>query len=141
MRKVALNLILFNILGLIYYLLEIAFDGDSHWSMYLLGGICGYLIGQLNERVLTWDTPLWKQILIGECIVLPLEFLTGVIVNLWLGLNIWDYSQLPLNLLGQTSLVFGLVFIPVILLAILIDDYYRYFFMGEEKPQYKLFKR
>jgi len=41
--------------------------------------------------------------------------------------------------LGQTSLFFAPVFLPCILLAILIDDYYRYFFMSEEKPRYKIF--
>ena len=138
MRKIILNTILFFSIGGIYYFLEIAFDGDSHWSMALLGAICGYLIGRLNEKKLTWEMPLWKQVLLGECIVLPLEFVTGVVVNIWLGLNIWDYSNLPFNILGQSSLLFAFIFIPVILLGIFIDDYYRWIIMGEDKPRYKL---
>lgn len=125
-------------MGGVYYLLEIVFDGSSHWSMYLLGGLCGYLVGQLNERKLTWEMPLYKQILLGELIVLPLEFVTGCIVNLWLHLNIWDYSNLPFNILGQTSLMFAIIFIPVILLGILIDDCYRWIFLNEDKPHYKV---
>jgi len=124
-------------MGGIYYVLEIAFRGYSHWTMFLLGGVCGVLIGLINEKF-TWDTPLWKQILIGELIVLPLEFLTGCIVNLWLGWNVWDYSNLPFNILGQSSLLFVFIFMPVILLAILVDDYYRWLVMHEEKPRYKI---
>ncbi len=130
---------LFLVMGASYYIIEILFDGTSHWSMFLLGGVCGVGIGLLNEQRLTWDMPLWKQVLYGECIVLPLEFITGCIVNLWLKLNVWDYSGLPFNILGQSSLLFALLFIPVILLAILTDDYIRYLWFGEEKPKYKIF--
>ena len=131
-----LKVLLFILMGAIYYGLEILFRGYSHISMFILGGICGILIGLINERF-SWETPIWKQILIGEAIVLPLEFLTGVIVNIWLGWNVWDYSNLPFNIMGQSSLLFALIFAPVILLAILVDDYYRHFFMNEEKPRYK----
>ena len=139
LKVLALNLILFLIMGFTYYCLEILFDGDSHWSMFVLGGICGISIGLLNEFKLTWDMPLWQQILWGEVIVLPLEFITECIVNIWLGLNVWDYSNLPFNILGQVSLLFALIFIPVIILAILIDDYFRWFYLDGDKPKYKLF--
>ena len=38
--------------------------------------------------------PLWQQMLLGACIVTVLEFLTGCIVNLWLGWDVWDYTCL-----------------------------------------------
>jgi len=104
-------------MGVVYYGLEVMFRGYSHWSMFLLGGICGILIGLINEHKFTWDAPLYKQILIGELIVIPLEFITGCIVNLWLGWNVWNYSNLPFNILGQVSLLFVFVFAPVILLC------------------------
>jgi uncharacterized membrane protein len=134
-----LNFALFMSLGAIYYFIEVLYRGYSHWSMFVLGGICGLAIGFLNEHKLKYEMPLWKQVLYGELIVLPLEFLTGCIVNLWLGWNIWDYSNLPFNILGQTSLLFAFLFIPVILLGIFIDDYYRWIIMDGEKPRYKLF--
>lgn len=130
--------ILFVLLGLTYFSIETLWRGYSHWTMFLLGGLCGLLVGYVNE-LFEWSTPLWKQILIGEAIVLPLEFLTGVIVNIWLGWNVWDYSDLPLNILGQSSLLFALLFAPIIFFAILIDDYYRWLVMDEEKPRYKVF--
>lgn len=132
-------IILFAIMGVVYYGLEVMFRGYSHWSMFLLGGICGILIGLINEHKFTWDAPLYKQILIGELIVIPLEFITGCIVNLWLGWNVWNYSNLPFNILGQVSLLFVFVFAPVILLAIVVDDYFRWVVMGGRKPSYKWF--
>ena len=67
--------------GLLYIILEMAWRGRSHWTMFLLGGICFVALGLINE-VLPWDMPLWQQILTGACIVTALEFLTGCIVNL-----------------------------------------------------------
>jgi uncharacterized membrane protein len=105
--------------------------------MFVLGGVCGVLIGLINEYKYTWEMPVWQQVLIGEAIVLPLEFVVGCIVNLWLGLDVWDYSKFPFNILGQISLLFAIFFIPVVLAAIALDDYLRYWFFGEEKPRYK----
>lgn len=82
--------------------------------------------------------PLWKQIGIGEIVVLALEFITGCIVNIWLGWNIWDYSSLPFNILGQICLPFAILWIPLILVVIVLDDYLRYWWFDEEKPHYKL---
>lgn len=129
---------LFGVMGAIYYWIEILWDGSSHWSMFVLGGVCGILIGLINEYKFTWDVPLWKQVLIGEVIVLPLEFVVGCIVNLWFKLDVWDYSGLPLNILGQTSLLFAFLFIPIILSAIFLDDYLRYWLFDGGKPRYKL---
>jgi uncharacterized membrane protein len=126
-------------MGLVYFMLEMAWRNRSHWSMWILAGICGILIGLLNEHKLTWEMPLWKQLLFGELIVLPLEFLTGLIVNIWLGWNVWDYSNLPFNILGQSSPLFALIFAPIILLAIFVDDWYRHLLIGRQKPKYKLF--
>jgi len=77
------------------------------------------------------------QVLIGVGIILTLEFISGCIVNLWLNLNVWDYSNMPLNLLGQICLPFALLWIPLAFLAILLDDHLRYNWFGEEKPRYR----
>lgn len=79
-------LFLFNVGGLLYVLIELIWRGWSHWTMFILGGLCFIYLGPFNE-VLRWDTPLWQQILIGAVGITALEFLTGCIVNLWLGWN------------------------------------------------------
>lgn len=89
-------------------------------------------------RYLPWDMPLWQQVLIGACIVTVLEFLTGCIVNLWLGWSVWDYSGLPGNVLGQICPQYCLLWLPVSLAGIMLDDWLRYWWFGEEQPHYRL---
>ena len=59
------------------------------------------------------------------------------IVNLWLGLDVWDYSGLPGNILGQTCPQFALLFLPLSAIAIIVDDFVRWKWFDEEKPRYK----
>ena len=105
--------------------------------MIILGGLCFISCGLLNE-ILPWKMVLSKQMFIGAIIVTVLEFVTGYVVNIKLGWNIWDYSQLPFNIYGQVCLFFSLAWYYVSGLAIILDDYLRYWFFGEEKPHYKL---
>lgn len=126
--------------GTIYYLIEILWRGYSHISMFILGGLCFVLIGAINDEF-SWDMSLVKQSLIGTGIVTLLEFATGIIVNLKLGLNVWDYSNMPFNLLGQVCLQFVLAWIPLSCVAIILDDYLRYWLFKEEKPHYTLFSK
>ena len=129
-------LILASIGGLLYICTELMWRGHSHWTMFLLGGICFVFIGAINEYI-PWYMALWKQTLIGVVIITSLEFVTGCIVNLWLGWNVWDYSNVPLNVLGQICVPYVLLWIPMSLAAILTDDYLRYWIFKEEKPHYR----
>lgn len=128
---------LFIIGGLIYALIEIIFRGYSHWTMVILGGVCFVLIGLINEHF-SWDLELWKQMLISTVIITLGEFITGLIVNVWLGWNVWDYSDMPLNIMGQICLLFSVIWFFLSLVAIVLDDYLRYWLFKEEKPHYKL---
>ena len=124
--------------GLLYIVLEIMFRGWSHWTMFILGGLCFVSLGMINE-VLPWEMPLWQQALIGAGIITALEFLTGCVVNLWLGWDVWDYSGMPGNVLGQICPQFILMWVPVSLAGIILDDWLRYWWFSEDKPRYKLF--
>jgi len=124
--------------GVLYVLIELTWRGWSHWTMFILGGICFIYLGLINE-ILSWNTPLWQQILIGTAGITALEFLTGCIVNLWLGWNIWDYSDMPCNILGQICPQYTLLWVPVSLAGIVLDDWIRYWKFDEEKPHYTLF--
>lgn len=131
-------LILFGIGGLLYYLIEILWRGYSHWTMFLLGGFCFVLIGLINE-IFTFQIPLVKQMLISTAIITVAEFLCGCIVNLWLKWDVWDYSELPLNVMGQICLPYSLLWFFLSAFAIMFDDYLRHWLFGEEKPEYKIF--
>ncbi len=133
--KIKKNLFLFNFGGCLYYIIEILFRGYSHWTMYLLGAVCFIYAGAFNEDI-PWNYPFWKQVFSVWLFVLGAEFITGCVVNLILGWNIWDYSNLPGNILGQTSWQFALLFLPLCVIAIVLDDYIRWKIFNEEKPHY-----
>lgn len=136
--KIVQFLSLLTIGGFIYVFIELAFRGRSHWTMFLLGGLCFYLIGLVNE-LYPWDMPLISQMFISSIIVTSLEFIFGVFLNIFLGLGIWDYSNLPYNLCGQICLIFSIAWFFLSALAIFIDDFIRWKLFGEEKPRYHIF--
>lgn len=137
MRQYLKYLFLFVTGGLLYNIIETAFRGWSHWTMFILGGICFICLGLINE-VIPWEMPLWQQVLIGAGIITGLEFVTGCIVNLWLGWAVWDYSGMPGNILGQVCPQFFILWLPVSLAGVVLDDCLRYWLFNEEKPHYKL---
>lgn len=138
MKQLIKHLVLFLIGGIAYVGIELLWRGWSHWTMFFLGGLCFICCGLLNE-VIPWEMALSKQMFFGAIIITSLEFITGCIVNLWLGWNVWDYSNLPFNILGQICLIFFIAWYYISGLAIILDDYLRYGIFHEEKPHYKLF--
>lgn len=130
-------LVLLCIGGLIYICCELIFRGYSHWTMFLVGGICFLCIGAINELI-PWEMPIWQQAIIGAVIVTVIEFISGCILNIWLRWDIWDYSDMPFNILGQICLPFTAIWCVLAIVAIILDDYLRYWLFSEEKPHYKL---
>ena len=131
-------LLIWEVGGFVYYLIEIFYRGYSHPSMFILGGLCLVLVGLLNE-LFNFEMYFELQVLIGDIVVLIGEFITGLIVNIWLGLGVWDYSNMKFNIMGQICPQFALLWIPVIVIAILMDDWIRYEYFHEEDPHYRSF--
>ena len=123
MKELMRSSILFLIYGFMYYIIEVLYRGYSHWSMFILGGLCGVVIGLLNER--NKDISIWKQGLYGAIIVTILEFIIGYIVNILLGWNIWDYSDVPFNFLGQICLPFTIIWFILSIVCVYLDDILR----------------
>lgn len=140
LKRIIKPAVLFGIGGLLYVLIELIARGRSHWTMALLGGMCFLLIGAINEHI-PWDMPLAFQMLLGAGIITVLELLTGLVINVWLGWGVWDYSNMPMNLWGQICLPYSLLWVLISLPAILLDDWLRWKLFGEEKPHYTLFER
>lgn len=118
------GLILFAIGGILYILIELLWRGYTHFSMFLLGGLCFRLIGSINEHG-SRNPPLLFQMVLGACIITALEFITGYIVNIRLGLNVWDYSDLPFNIMGQVCMPYALLWFVLSGVCVVVDDWLR----------------
>lgn len=134
-------LFLFLFGGASYNLIEILWRGHTHWTMFILGGLCFVLVGLINN-LFSWDMFIEIQSLIGAIIITIAEFITGIIVNIILQWNVWDYSNILFNIKGQICLPFSILWYLISFLVIFLDDFIRYKFFKEQKPTYiSIFKR
>lgn len=105
--------ILFYFGGLCYFILECLWRGYSHWSMFLLGGICFVILGPFSR--LTPKLPLPLRCVFAAAVITALELGCGLLVNR--GYQVWDYRHLPMNFHGQICLYFSLLWMPLSLVA------------------------
>ena len=136
-RHVLKSTILAVIGGLIYILIELLWRGHTHISMFILGGVCFVAIGLINE-LFPWELGIVWQSMIGAVIVTVCEFITGLVVNVWLGLNVWDYSGQQYNLKGQICLLYTNLWILLSCPVIVLHDYMEYILLGSQLPNYKI---
>ena len=118
-----------------YVLVELLWRGRSHVSMFLLGGVCFWLIGRLDRDK---PIPLAVQACLGAMLVTALELVTGLVVNCWLKLRVWDYSGLPLNMMGQICLYYFVLWIPLSAGAVVLEDAVRWVLFRRPMPHYSL---
>ena len=114
------EIILLLIFGITYCGIEILYRGRTHISMLFVGGLCAVLIGMINE--ITPKMNIILQMFIGAVIVTIIEFFSGYIINIILGLNVWDYSNLMFNYKGQISLIFTVIWFFLSAPVIYLDD-------------------
>ena len=114
------EIILLLIFGITYCGIEILYRGRTHISMLFVGGLCAVLIGMINE--ITPKMNIFLQMFIGAVIVTMIEFVSGYIINIILGLNVWDYSNLMFNYKGQISLLFTIIWFFLSVPVIYLDD-------------------
>lgn len=128
-------LILGIVTGIIYYLIEeVVRLGESKPIMILISGICVISIGLINEFPKYYSLPIWKMSIIGTILILTIEYVSGMIFNVWLNMNVWNYSGIWGNINGQICIPFALIwFFAVVPVAIWLDDYLRWKLFKEEK--------
>lgn len=140
LRELIKLTLLFLMGGMIYFAIELAYKGDSHFSMFITGGAAFLLMGGINSYF-DRNMPLIKQMLFGAVIITLLEFISGVIVNIGLNLNVWDYSHIPFNIMGQICPRFFFIWFILSLVGIILDDFFRYRMFGEKMPRYGVIRR
>jgi uncharacterized membrane protein len=138
------NITLFILFGVFYACVEVIFTaltghsfalkGTSSVWMFLVGGLDGLMIGLWNGPE-SWKTNWYRlSVLRGAAFITITEFLSGMILNRWFGMNIWDYSQNPINLLGQVDIIHCTCWLLIVPLIIWLDDAMRHYIYGEDKP-------
>ena len=78
-----------------------------------------------------------NQALMGGGVITLAELGAGLILNVWLKLDIWDYSRLPGNLWGQVCLKYALLWVVLAGTAIVLFDWMRHWLFHEERPHYR----
>lgn len=101
------NLILFLLGAFLYGLVEVVWRGYSHWSMMIAGGLCFIVFARISEKLI--GLPLLYKCILGSACITLIEFVFGLIFNLYFKLDVWDYSNLPLNFLGQICLLYSVL--------------------------------
>lgn len=117
--KLFKRLITFFVIGGVgYAAIELLWRGRTHPTMIAAGGICFVLFSWVAERFET--RPLILKAALCAVAVTAVELVFGVVFNIMLGMQVWDYSNVPFNLLGQICPRFsalwallGLIFIPL----------------------------
>lgn len=97
--------VLFYLGGCLYVGLELLWRQRSHPSMFLAGGLCFVLLGQLRKL------PGRFHALIGAAVITAVELAVGLAVNR--NYSVWDYRAQPGNFMGQICPLFALLWIPV----------------------------
>lgn len=101
------NGIVFSFGAFGYSLLEVIWRGYTHWTMAVTGGLCFLLIYKTDFKLR--KKSIFLKCLTGAITITALELVAGIIVNVTLKWNVWDYSSLPLNLFGQVCLIYSLM--------------------------------
>lgn len=150
MTKIAKHLIkkalLFLICGGIYYSLETIYKMylhgyGSHFSMFILAGLCGVFCIDMINNIYTYELDFSLQVLISTFLCTIAEGICGCIINIKMGLGIWDYSNMPGKFFfDQCCIPFTIIwFILVIIFIPFCDAYNYYIFKDDQVPYYNLF--
>ena len=129
--------------GTVYFLLEVAWKTATgkpemiSWTMLVLAVLLTIPVERCGEQ-LPWAVPLWLQALACAALVTAVELAAGLILNIWLGLGVWDYSDLPGNFMGQICPQFAAIWFGLCLVFIPAFDWMRWSVEGGERPKYYL---
>ncbi|MBE6836525.1 MAG: hypothetical protein E7509_00810 [Ruminococcus sp.] len=126
--------------ALAYGLIEITVRGYSHISMGILGGLTMTLITVLNNAR-RHGLPTIVQLLVTTVFITASELVTGIIININMKLNVWDYSDMPFNYKGQICLPFVFLWFLLSILGMYVDEILRWKFFKTDYPHLRFFAK
>lgn len=122
MQKSGERIFVFLIGCFLYSLIEITARGYTHWSMTLTGGVCMVFIYHMTVDT---DTNILFKCLAGAAFITAAEFAVGIVVNIVFKWNVWDYSDMPANIMGQICLPFSIIWFMLCLAGYKISKFIR----------------
>ncbi len=102
-----------------YGMIEVLWRGSTHPTMLFAGGLCFLSISKIAASKLNFTS----KCLAGGAAVTAVEFIFGCVFNLGLGLKVWDYSNQPLNILGQICPLFFIMWCGLTALGIPLSNF------------------
>ena len=126
----------FLIGGAAYQGIEILWRGFTHPSMFFAGGLCLLAIDFINGIFGRKSVP-FTAALCGTVITI-VELAAGTVINVIMGMSVWDYSDVPFNFMGQIcpvyTLLWILISIPAIYICRLIEKASKSIFKSKGRP-------
>ncbi len=107
MKRTISLLTVFLLGGGVYAALEVMWRGYTHPSMAVVGGLALCLVYAVEGLPIK----LFSKMLLCGLGITVLECISGLILNVALHLNVWDYSDLWGNLMGQVCIWFSLLWV------------------------------
>jgi uncharacterized membrane protein len=113
--------VLLFILGAVgYAAMETIWRGHTHWSMMIAGGLC-FILFSLAAEALRGRSILLKAVTCAVGVT-AIEFIFGVVFNIYLGMGVWDYSHVPFNIMGQICPMFSLLWAGIAIAFLPLAD-------------------
>ncbi len=118
MSKGKSGLTIFTVGAVGYGLIEIMWRGHTHWSMLTAGGLS--FLGLSRISAFFKKASLLKKAVLGGVLITFIEYVYGLVFNVILKKNVWDYSRMPFNIGGQVCalysffwIILSFIFIPL----------------------------
>lgn len=110
MRNFLLYAMIAVIGGFGYCAIEMVYRSRTHYSMFFAGAI---ILVTFYFIAKNFDLPFWARCIIGMTLITGIEFIFGIVFNIWLKEGVWDYSGAPLNIMGQVCLPFSAIWLAM----------------------------
>lgn len=140
--KWLLSVLLWVWTGTLYFFIEVAWKtchGNPEmisWTMLALAIALAIPLERFGAE-LPWETPLLVQSAVCGLAITAVEFVAGLIINVWFGMGVWDYSDMPGNIFGQVCPQFLAIWVVLAAAGIVMLDWMRYGVEGGERPRYR----
>lgn len=121
-----------------YITIECCFRTYSYPLMGCLA-IIAVLLGDCINDYISWDMDLVLQSSVVASIITLMELFVGLIQQHFHLVQMWDYSNIPMNYKGIICVPFFFLWMVMGAISIIVADCYNYYLdFREERPRYTI---